>query len=328
MNKFTSVFKGLMSKVASNSTSSIAPKLFDAYQNQNKDKLQEILSKLGQSNPKAFLDCKHSGLTLLHHAVYDENIEVVQMMKKWLPYFNDIVDEDVDHEEGWTPLLLSACKANLDIMKLLIRSGAKPLRPKNNGATCYHFAASNNDIHMLNYLIKLDMHFTIDMEDGNGWTPAISASYLNNMDSLNLLIENGADLTHSDKSEYNAYEHMVSNDLKDMLEINIQGAMAYQKTRSSKTSGQLGLFHLACINPDGSECLTYLLKKAKDEGTLNQMVNQINNENDKAAPLHYAILSCKPEKVKLLLRYMGETPANQPKAKDLKNTNHYQQKNQ
>ena len=56
-----------------------------------------------------------------------------------------------------------------------------------------HFAASNNDVHFLDYIIENVGHEAILQMNNEGWTPAHFASFLNNFDALNLLLENGAD---------------------------------------------------------------------------------------------------------------------------------------
>ena len=60
------------------------------------------------------MEAKNEGLTLLHHAVYDDNMETVKLMKENLPYFEEVVNEN-DNEEGWTPLLFSVKNANLQM---------------------------------------------------------------------------------------------------------------------------------------------------------------------------------------------------------------------
>lgn len=69
------------------------------------------------------------------------------------------------------------------------------MKPKNDGITVFHMAASQNDIHTLDYCIGLNKHLTIDVKNEDGWTPAHMAAFLNNFDSMNLLIENGANIS-------------------------------------------------------------------------------------------------------------------------------------
>jgi ankyrin repeat protein len=110
-------------------------------------------------------------LTLLHHAVYDENLEVVRLIKDNLSCFRECVDEN-SNEEGWTPLLLAAQQGNMTIVKMLIDSGAHPMMQNNNRTNIFHLAASNGDVRMLDLAMKQDRHYTVDTEAEDGWTPA------------------------------------------------------------------------------------------------------------------------------------------------------------
>ena len=67
---------------------------------------------------------------------------------------------------------------------------------KKDGTTCLHIAAGTNDIHLMDYIIKNlpNKKEMINKRNNEGWLPAHMAAFLNNFDSLNLLLENGADL--------------------------------------------------------------------------------------------------------------------------------------
>jgi len=74
----------------------------------------------------------------------------------------------------------------------MVENGADILKPKRtDGLSSVHFAASNNDVHLLDFILS---HADSDanVENHEGWTPAHFAGFLNNFDALNLLIENGA----------------------------------------------------------------------------------------------------------------------------------------
>lgn len=43
----------------------------------------------------------------------------------------------------------------MTVVKLLVENGAEILKPKADGMTVLHVAASQNDIHMLDYAIKV-----------------------------------------------------------------------------------------------------------------------------------------------------------------------------
>ena len=123
-----------------------------------------------------------------------------------LPFIREIIDDD-QNKDGWTPLL-AACsqsgKRDLRLIELLVENGADLLKCKSSdGLTALHMAATNNDIHLMHYVIqntysKQRIDF-VNQKNDDGWTPAHFAAFLNNFDGLNLLLENGADLLSRSK---------------------------------------------------------------------------------------------------------------------------------
>jgi ankyrin repeat protein len=103
-------------------------------------------------------------LTLLHHIAFSGNIEALSALAE-VPYFKEVVDESAN-EQGWTPLLWAATKKHMTIVKLLVESGATLLKPKADGMTILHVAASQNDIHMLDYTIKTLSYSTEEAVSG------------------------------------------------------------------------------------------------------------------------------------------------------------------
>ena len=96
--------------------------------------------------------------------------------------------------------------------------GADILKTKEDGISVFHMAASNNDIHMLDYFIQLERHETIDITTKEGWTPAHLAGFLNNFDSLNLLLESGANLSARHNGGLKVYEEIIRADNSMLLE--------------------------------------------------------------------------------------------------------------
>ena len=91
---------------------------------------------------------------------------------------------------------------------------------KNDGLAPVHFAASNNDVHLLDYIITSveNPKFVSNLTNNEGWSPAHFAGFLNNFDALNLLIENGAELTAKNKNGLSILDEIVRNDHSDLFE--------------------------------------------------------------------------------------------------------------
>lgn len=100
-------------------------------------------------------------MTLLHHAAFDGNIEVLKMMRN-LPYYRDVVDSD-NNEVGWTPVLWATARGELEALQELVESGAQVLKPRKDGVTTLHLAACTNDVPVLNYVLKAKSTSSIDM---------------------------------------------------------------------------------------------------------------------------------------------------------------------
>ena len=75
-------------------------------------------------------------------------------MANELKYFKDIIDDN-NNPDGWTPLLWAAREGNLETIQELVAQGADLTIPKTDGITLFHIAASSNDIHIIDYAIKL-----------------------------------------------------------------------------------------------------------------------------------------------------------------------------
>ena len=71
---------------------------------------------------------------------------------------------------------------------------------------------------MLDYFLKLKKHQTVDIPNIDGWCPSHFAGCLNNFDALNLLIENGANISRKHKNNLSIYEEIVRSDNADLLE--------------------------------------------------------------------------------------------------------------
>ena len=191
-----------------------------------------------------------------------------------LPYFNEVVNDE--GEAGWTPLLTACSKSNktdLRVIKLLVENGADVLKAKKtDGLAPIHFAASNNDVHFLDYILTSAVENPskiVNVTSNEGWTPAMLAGFLNNFDSLNLLMENGADLQIRNKNGLSTFDEVVRNDHSDLFECVWPYAKLIKRDLNKQAS--FGFLHLAA-GQEGSKTLEFLLNKCKE--TPNQICNK------------------------------------------------------
>lgn len=157
-----------------------------AYRAYHAKEYKAMVSALRDIKPVNFISNKEEDMTIIHHAAYSGNLECIDYLQE-LPYFDQIINDSTNVYE-WTPVLWAVNKKHFEMVKKLIRLGANPLKPKKDGITGLHIAATNNDVHILDYLLaKIQSDINIPNEEG--WTPAHFAAFMGNYDSLSLLIE-------------------------------------------------------------------------------------------------------------------------------------------
>ena len=153
-------------------------------------------------------------------------------------------------------------------------------RKKDDGLNAIHVAASGNDVKLLDFIItnSPNQKSVINQKGLQGWTPAHLACLLGNFDSLNYLIEQGADLYLRNDNGIAPIEELVRSDHLELLKC------VYKPQK--KVMFEAGVYplihHAAGI--EHSKCLQLFLN-------IGVQVNELSNEVDAATPLHFAVLS-------------------------------------
>lgn len=184
--------------------------MFLAYNSADYNKMVELVKDMSASEFTA--EVKMEEINLLHHCVMQENLDAMKSLAT-LPFFREAINDN-GNEQGWTPLL-SACAsqvkvANIEMVKLLVDNGAnlrQSLTNKNIGVV--HFAASNGDTMLLDYLLERVPEAVAYKTNGDARTPAHYAALFNRFDALNLLIERGANLLTFSGEHYNVFDEAV-----------------------------------------------------------------------------------------------------------------------
>ena len=90
--------------------------------------------------------------------------------------------------QGESPLMLAAIKGHFDLAQKMIRKGADINK---TGWTPLHYAASTGQLKMIGFLLEQNAY--IDAESPNGTTPLMMASLYASPESVQLLLDQGAD---------------------------------------------------------------------------------------------------------------------------------------
>ena len=181
------------------------------------------MSLLSEMSASDYLqEVNKENFSLIHYMAVENNYDAMDRMSQ-LPYFKDIVnvegEGETDEKKSWTPLLVSIRAnpngANFDMLDLLVDNGADILKAKGDGVNAMHFAASNNDVHLIDYIFQRKPQGATNAEIANtphngGYSPTYFACFLENFDSLNLLMENGGDPNIMSAEGLTGYQEIIN----------------------------------------------------------------------------------------------------------------------
>ena len=87
-----------------------------------KNDLEKLTAMLGKTTPSVFENCvNESGMTLLHQACIDQNVEVLTTIASTYEpsAFKHLVNLS-NNEHGWTPGLWAAHRQDIDVLQFLV----------------------------------------------------------------------------------------------------------------------------------------------------------------------------------------------------------------
>ncbi|KAI8010615.1 26S proteasome non-ATPase regulatory subunit 10 [Camellia lanceoleosa] len=133
--------------------------------------------------------------SLLHVAASSAHPKVVKILSAIDPSVTGINSAD---EEGWAPLHSASSSGNLEIVEILLSSGANVNLKNNGGRTALHYAASKGWLKIAEILLSHGAN--INLKDKVGCTPLHRAASTGNSELYELLIEEGAEVDAIDKT--------------------------------------------------------------------------------------------------------------------------------
>ena len=155
MNAFNNFFKGLAGKASklTGGGSLKGRRVFNAYHSGDYEAMTQLCASM---SAKQFInEVKEDDINILHHCAINDNYDAMAALCA-LPYFSEVVNDN-SNADGWTPILSASASSNatdLRLIKLMVDNGADINKSrKKDGLMTIHFAASNNDVHLVDFIL-------------------------------------------------------------------------------------------------------------------------------------------------------------------------------
>lgn len=147
------------------------------------------------------------GSGFVHYAARNNR----EAMLKKLATFPD-VKFDLKNNTGETPVQIAVDKSHAETVQILIDEGADPVNTDSEGRTLLHRAAASNDVPMLTLLL---LHTKgLNVFDNAGETPLALAAENLDLATVNLMLDNGADVNALMDDETTFFELTLSKVLE------------------------------------------------------------------------------------------------------------------
>ena len=153
---------------------------------------------------------------------------------------------------------MPVCKDNIEIVKYLLKNEAD-VTVKVESLNVYHIAASNGYLQILQALIMHNNDYVNDVDKKNS-TPLYHAVCKDNIEIVNYLLKNEADVTVKTDRGWNVYHQAVYNDSLPILQALIMHNNDY--VNDVDKENLTPLYHAVC--KDNIEIVKYLLKNEAD----------------------------------------------------------------
>ncbi|XP_063161866.1 M-phase phosphoprotein 8 isoform X2 [Candoia aspera] len=209
----------------------------------------------------------------LRDAVKNGNYTMVKMALN----SNEEYNLEQEDSSGMTLVMLAAAGGHDDILRLLIRKGAKVNCRQKNGTTALIHAAEKNNLTTVALLLEAGAH--VNVQQKNGETALMKACKRGNYDIVRLMIESGADCNISSKHQSNALHfakqcnnlsvsELLRSHLATLTRVAEETIREYFEARLSLMEPIFDIAcHLLCEGPDYSSEFTYKAPQNVPEGS-------------------------------------------------------------
>ncbi|XP_062589166.1 ankyrin repeat and SAM domain-containing protein 6-like [Saccostrea cucullata] len=123
--------------------------------------------------------------------------------------------KQVDNREGWNAAFYAAQGGMLKFLKLMADKGIDMTNNIKLGRNILHIACVSSRLEMCQHIVQ---HYPdmLNQVDNEGWNAALYAAQGGNVEIIELLAENGVDLTHKNKHGFNIYHIACMNSKLEM----------------------------------------------------------------------------------------------------------------
>lgn len=173
--------------------------LAEAFIRANSEIIQFLLAEGANINYK-----DEQGNTLLHISSKEANVKNAKML---VEQFNANVN--AKNDRGITPLMYAASSKNILVTNYLIEQGANLNELDNKGESALFYSLENRSIN--NFTTLLNNGANPDIRSANNTTLLISAAKKNQVQAMNYLLDNSADITAENDLKENAFQYVVTN---------------------------------------------------------------------------------------------------------------------
>ncbi|XP_033002170.1 M-phase phosphoprotein 8 isoform X2 [Lacerta agilis] len=192
---------------------------------------------------------------------------------------NSNEEYNLDHEDasGMTLVMLAAAGGHDDIIRFLIRKGAKVNCQQKNGTTALILAAEKNNLTTAAILLEAGAY--VNLQQNNGETALMKACRRGNYDLVRLMIESGADCNISSKHQTSALhfakqynnlqvQELLTSHLATLSRVAEDTIREYFEARLILMEPVLDIAcHRLCEGPDYSSEFTYKPPQNVPEGS-------------------------------------------------------------
>ncbi len=201
---------------------------FEFFEALNKGEIEKVKSFFYDPSIKIWLFKDENNYTALHFSVlknnFDLTIFIIEELKKKMGMsaaqkLENFINEK--NKEGITALHYAVSNGNIKMVEFLKKCGANLDAVTNTGKNIMHIAAGSNQPSMLIYLFLYEAQ-DITSVDENGSTPLHWACYYSAEESVNYILSLKVDVNAQDKEKFTPLHLAVSNNSINIVRLLLQ----------------------------------------------------------------------------------------------------------